>query len=367
MDCLWVVGEVGGYDSDFHHVGSGLHHDGWKDFWLKYRDNKGDIVFRTTGFRHDTEDGRKKANELKHAIALKELSRGGQVQTEGWVWVQKALSPSFRTEASKQRTLGRWDIIESFLLEKGIHRPSEVTPETTSDYMEWRTTKKRRSGKTTARNTAIYEVGLFKRIMDYAVERKYVQTNPLGKIRLVKSPTKPKPALTDSEISTIRLALGGKPDWMKVAFEIALATGCRLRETSIPLDCINFDQGTITFPSPKGGPEKAFTIPMPTAIRGLLESLKGRRTTCDIPRMASKQFGRDFLHRELGMSHLCFHCLRVTKITRMMLERVPLSMAMRLVNHSNELIHRIYQRHSVDDLIQYRDSGAVYANQGSPR
>jgi hypothetical protein len=334
-------------------------------FWLKYRDNKGDIRFRSTRCRHDTKEGRKQANELKYEYALKELQRGGQVQTEGWVWVQKALNPSFRTEASRQRTLGRWDIIESFLLEKGVNRPADVTPETTSDYMEWRTTKKRRSGKMTARNTAIYEVGLFRRIMDFAVERKHVQTNPLAKIRLVKSPTKPKPALTDSEIAKIRLALKTKPEWMQVSFEISLATGCRLQETSIPLECINFKEETITFPSPKGGPEKAFTIPMPTTIRGLLESLKGRRTTCDIPRMASKQFGRDFLHRELGMPHLCFHCLRVTKITRMMLERVPLSTAMRLVNHSNELIHRIYQRHSVHDLIQYRDSGSFSANQQS--
>jgi len=334
-------------------------------FWIKHRDNKGHIRFRTTRCRYDTKEGRKQANELKYEYALEELQRGGQVQTEGWVWVQKALSPSFRTEATKQRTLGRWDIIESFLLEKGIYRPADLTPETTSDYIEWRTTKKRRSGKTTARNTAIYEVRLLGRIMGYAVERKYVQTNPLGKIRLAKSPTKPKPALTDNEIARIRLALKAKAEWMQVSFEISLATGCRLQETSIPLECINFDKETITFPSPKGGPEKAFTIPMPTTIRSLLESLKGRRTTCDIPRMASKQFGRDFLHRELGMHHLCFHCLRVTRITRMMQEGVPISKAMRLVNHSNELIHRLYQRHSIDDLIQYRDSGSVSANQQS--
>ena len=334
-------------------------------FWLKHRDNKGNIRYRSTGLRYDTEEGRKQANELKHTVALKELQRGGQVQTEGWVWVQKALNPTFRTEASRQRTLCRWDFIESFLLEKGIHRPADVSPETISDYMEWRTTKMRRSGKTTARNTAIHEVRLLGRIMEYAVERKYVQTNPLGKIRLVKSPTKLKPALTDDEISTVRFALKTKPEWMHTSFEISLATGCRLRETSIPLECINFDKGTITFPSPKGGPEKAFTIPIPTTIRGLLESLRGRKTTCDIPRMASKEFGRDFLHRELGMHHLCFHCLRVTKITRMMQEGVPISKAMRLVNHSNELIHRLYQRHSVDDLLEYRDSGSVSANQQS--
>lgn len=330
-------------------------------YWLKFRDNDGAIRFRSTGFRHDTEAGRKEAYELKYQCALGELRRGGQVQKEGWEWVEKAFNPTFKTEATRQRTLSRWDIIESFLLEKGIHTPAQVTPETISDYMEWRTAKKRRCGKTIARNTAIYEVKLFRRILSFAVERRYLQNNPLGKICINKSPTKPKPALTNDEILRIRQALLQKPEWMRVAFEISLATGCRLRETSIPLQCIDYDNETITFPCPKGGPDKAFTIPMPTSIRGLLQSLRGRAVTCVIPQMASKQFGRDFLHRELGMRHLCFHCLRVTKITRMMQEGVPLSMAMRLVNHASELIHRIYQRHSVADLLEYRDSGVACA------
>jgi len=105
---------------------------------------------------------------------------------------------------------------------------------------------------------------------------------------------------------------------------------------------------------------------MPTALKPLLESLKNKEITCKLPKMASKEFGRDFLHRQLGLKHLCFHCLRVTKITSMMREDVPTALAMRLVNHSDELVHKIYQRHSMHELMKYRDVGVSSANPQSP-
>jgi hypothetical protein len=335
-------------------------------YYLKYRDKEGVIRFRSTGLRHDTEEGRKAAAIEKNNASNAELMRGGKVQTDGWVWVEKALKPLFTTEATKQRTLDRWDRILSFLLEKNVYTAADVTPQTALDYLEWRTTKKRRSGKTAARNTAIYEIRLFSRVMRMAVDRRKAVTNPLQNLRLAKAQVKIKPAFTEDEIAKVRAALPQQSEWMRIAFEISLATGCRLRETQIPLKCIDFHRETITFPAPKGGASKGFTIPMPTALKPLLESLKNKEITCKLPKMASKEFGRDFLHRQLGLKHLCFHCLRVTKITSMMREDVPTALAMRLVNHSDELVHKIYQRHSMHELMKYRDVGVSSANPQSP-
>jgi hypothetical protein len=331
-------------------------------YYLKYRDKDGVIRFRSTGLRHDTEEGRKAAAIEENNASNAELMRGGKVQTDGWVWVEKALKPLFTTEATKQRTLDRWDRILSFLLEKNVYTATDVTPQTALDYLEWRTTKKRRSGKTASRNTAIYEIRLFSRVMRMAVDRRKAVTNPLQNLRLAKAQVKIKPAFTEDEIAEVRAALPQQAEWMRIAFEISLATGCRLRETQIPLKCIDFHRETITFPAPKGGASKGFTIPMPTALKPLLESLKNKEITCKLPKMASKEFGRDFLHRQLGLKHLCFHCLRVTKITSMMREDVPTALAMRLVNHSDELVHKIYQRHSMQDLMKYRDVGVSSAN-----
>jgi len=335
-------------------------------YYLKYRDKEGVIRFRSTGLRHDTEEGRKAAAIEKNNASNAEIMRGGKVQTDGWIWVEKALKPLFTTESTKRRTLDRWDRILSFLLERNVYSPADVTPQTATDYLEWRTTKKRRSGKSASRNTAIYEIRLFSRVMKMAVDRRLAATNPLQNLRLAKAQVKIKPAFTDEEIAKVRAALPKQPEWMRIAFEISLATGCRLRETQIPLKCIDFEKDRITFPTPKGGASKGFTIPMPTSLKPLLESLRHKEVTCKLPKLASKEFGRDFLHRQLGLRHLCFHCLRVTKVTRMMNEGVPTSRAMRLVNHSDELVHKIYQRHSVEDLMQYRDAGVASANPQSP-
>ncbi len=65
----------------------------------------------------------------------------------------------------------------------------------------------------------------------------------------------------------IKAALAEDPEWMQTAFKIALHTGCRLRETRIPMSYVDFAENKITFPSPKGGEARAFSIPMPTALR----------------------------------------------------------------------------------------------------
>jgi hypothetical protein len=38
---------------------------------------------------------------------------------------------------------------------------------------------------------------------------------------------------------------------------------------------------------------------------------------------------------------------------------VPREVAMRLVNHSSELVHQIYQREKIEDVLQWRDAVRV--------
>ena len=177
------------------------------------------------------------------------------------------------------------------------------------------------------------------------------------------SPQKKKPALTDEQIYKMRDELPKYPSWMSVCFEIGLATGARLQECSIPCDCINLEHKTITFPNPKGGESKSFTIPIPKSILPLLTAIKfsGAKSTCDIPPTKASFKWRKFFDR-LGMKDVCFHCLRVTRVTRMRIAGVPAPDARRLVNHSSELIHRLYDRHQVEELRQYVDCGSIPAS-----
>jgi len=183
-----------------------------------------------------------------------------------------------------------------------------------------------------------------------------IPTTPLVNLKLHKDKPAKKPEITDEELAQIRRALQDEPEWMQVSFAIALHTGCRLRETRIPLDCVDFRENKITFPSPKGGEDRAFSIPMPTALRPILERLKAqkRRYTLEFPFQPSRRWQQFFIKVELP--HLCFHCLRVTYVNRLRRVGVPREVAMRMVNHASELVHRIYQREKVEDVVKWRDA-----------
>jgi integrase len=193
-------------------------------------------------------------------------------------------------------------------------------------------------------------------IMGEAVRLAFADANPLASLKLKSDKPAKKPEMTDEEIAVILEKLKDEPEGMQVSFHIGLHTGCRLRETRIPLSCVNFGENKTTFPSPKGGEDRAFSIPMPSALWPLFERLKkaGKKYTCEIPFQPSRRWQQFFI--KIKMRHLCFHCLRVTYVNRLRRAGVPLEDAMRLVNHASELIHKIYQREKVKDVEKWRDA-----------
>jgi hypothetical protein len=80
--------------------------------------------------------------------------------------------------------------------------------------------------------------------------------------------------------------------------------------------CIDFVENKITFPSPKGGESRAFSVPMPTALRPLFEKLRKakKKFTVEFPFQPSRRWQQFFI--KIKKSHLCFHCLRVTYVNR---------------------------------------------------
>ena len=148
-----------------------------------------------------------------------------------------------------------------------------------------------------------------------------------------------------------------------MSFTIALHTGCRLRETRLRMSLVDFDRMTISFESPKGGRSKAFTRPLPTALEPTLRPLVDRVFSHDFPAQPSRCFQNFF--KRVGIRDVCFHCLRVSYVTRLHRAAVPVSAAMRLVNHSSEAVHRIYQRLNVEDVRPYADV-SLFRSSGLP-
>ncbi len=194
------------------------------------------------------------------------------------------------------------------------------------------------------------ELKLLAMIMGEAVRLGHADANPLVSLKVRRDKAAKKPELTDKEIIEIREALKIEPKWMQTAFDISLHTGCRLRETRLPVDCLDFKENKITFPSPKGGEDRAFSIPMPSSLHPLLQRIckSERKFTLEFPFQPSRRWQQFFI--KINKPHLCFHCVRVTYVNRLRRAGVPREAAMRLVNHSSELIHQVYQREKVEDV-----------------
>ena len=232
-------------------------------------------------------------------------------------------------------------------------------------FIEWRMSRKPKNKYIfPCRNTALQELKILKIIQKQARLLGKMSVRPMDDFVMRASPRKIKPALTDEQIKKIRERLPDCAPWMSIAFEIALATGCRLSETSIPMDCIDLKNNTMTFPCPKGGASKSFSIPIPTSILPLLTRLAQSKVprTCFLPTNDSKPFR--VLFDRLGYKDICFHSLRVTRVTRLRQSGVSARDAMRLVNHSSELVHKLYDRHDVSELRGLVDVGSVPAAKG---
>lgn len=326
-------------------------------FWyVVFFDTDGKERHRSTGFRTDDASETSRAKALRAELEAKEHQRPPSAGGESWdSWVPQFLQRHCNTERTHERYLDAWKWAALWMQRERIHTARHLTYKRGVEYLDWRTTFKKRTGKVVGRNTAIFELKILTLIMGEAVRLGYADANPLVNLKLHRDKPAKKPELADEELVQIQRALKEEPEWMQVSFAIALHTGCRLRETRLPIDCVDFQENKLTFPCPKGGETRAFSIPMPSALKPVLERLKAerRRYTLEFPFQPSRRWQQFFI--KLKMPHLCFHCLRVTYVNRLRRAGVPREAAMRLVNHSSELVHQVYQREKVEDVAQWRD------------
>jgi integrase len=327
-------------------------------FWyVVYFDADQKERHRSTGLRADDPNDTAKAKGLRAELEAKEHRRAPVQNWENWdTWVPNFLKRHCESPRTHERYLDAWKWVAFWLQNRRFHSPKDITYRNALEYIDWRTSHKKKTGKTVGRNTAIIELKVLAMLMGEAVRLGHADANPLVSLKLRRDKAAKKPEMTDDEIVMIRDALREEPEWMQVAFEIAFHTGCRLRETRIPLNCIDFAEKKITFPSPKGGEDRAFSIPMPSALQPMFEGMRRTRKafTLDFPFQPSRRWQQLFI--KIKKPHLCFHCLRVSYVNRLRRAGVPRDAVMRLVNHASELIHRVYQREKVEDVAQWRDA-----------
>lgn len=196
--------------------------------------------------------------------------------------------------------------------------------------------------------TALSEVKLLGLLVGEAKERGLVRTNVCRNLGIKRDRGRIKPDFTDAQIQTIREALLNWPAWMRICFEISIHHGTRLRATQIDLHRdVDWENRRITFHEKAG---KVFTVPAHRDVFRLLEQRRklGATKACELPKGPSKAWRKFF--DSVGLTEHCFHCCRVTVISKMARAGVSEAKAMKFVGHASTEIHRIYQRLRVEDL-----------------
>ena len=333
----------------------------WIKFWCPLRHRN---VGKSSGQRTDNPQGYRLALEESRSLSADARAArtvGTSARWETWVldWLRMRHRNCARTLYCESK---RWGWLDAFLTENKIYGPQSVTFQTGLDYMKWRTSQvKRVSKKHPSHNTALAELRFFSRVMRESVRRGFITASPLERMGIKKDPAPEKPDMSAADIAATRAGLMEweghlplKDQWMTICFEIGIHQGCRLTETSVPLTDIDEDRGRITF---HAKPKKVFTTQLHPALVPMIRDLRkaGVVRTCVLPQMASKIWHWFFKGRKernwTGVCpHICFHCTRVTVITRMARAGVPIQQAMAYVGHADETIHRIYQRLQADDL-----------------
>ena len=210
-------------------------------WYIQYLDSERKKHDKSTGLRADDPNDTAKAKRLRAELEANEHGHIPLVNGAAWdSWVPKFLDRHCQTEATLERYTDGWKWLALWLQRERIHSPRQLTYRLGVEYVDWRTTFKKRTGKVVGRNTAIFELKTLSLIMGEAVRLGHADANPLVSLKIRKSKAAKKPELSDGEISEIHSALKSEPEWMRICFEISLHTGCRLRETRIPLTCVDF-------------------------------------------------------------------------------------------------------------------------------
>lgn len=333
-------------------------------YYLRYKNESGVWRDKATPFRIGFPSETKQAKALEAEQTLKELKQRPVKGGETWdLWVLPFLRQTY-AGPEHSRTLERYELawrnVRAFLMWKKVEIPRLLTRALCKEYHSWRINPKEHGGAIEGvfkcgHNNALQDLKILSIICDEAVELGFLDSNPAFRLGIKKINAEEKRPFTDEEISKIRAGLTEYPEWMSISFELGLHQALRLRQTSFPLSCVDWKRNTITYPRTIVKGSKAFTHPIDARIRPLLEKLQkdGAKMTCAIPpnkELPSKSWWRFF--KKLGIRDVCFHCTRVTWITRAAIAGVPISKAMRFVNHGSEEVHRIYTKLKADDIME---------------
>jgi len=315
-------------------------------YWqLRYRDEAGIWRKKSLKFRKGigTETAAARREEARHTLEERSATRQGDKAL--WKrWVPGWIETHFTNPFSRTRAVNAWTRLEEWFLSRGFITPAFIRYEHAAEFFAAR--KKAKA----AHNTALLEVKFGSQILQEAVRRELIPGNPWVKLGIKRARGKVKPEITSEQAAIVQAGLieHKMPDWMSESWLVYTTQGCRATESKIPMADIDEKAGVIWFEKQKG--DKPFATKIHPALLPLIKKKRkaGAEFLIDLPPNSAKKWWV-FLREKLKLP-FSIHSTRVTVATQMARGGVDRTEAMRYLNHSSELVHRIYQRLRPDDL-----------------
>lgn len=315
---------------------------------LSYRDlASGEWKEKTLPLRRDSKTDTRKAEAIsRKATADERRSKplmGGQFAQ----WVDDYIDYRYAAaESTRRRSFYYWSPLWDFLKKNKLTHPQKLRYEHIQKYLT------HRKAQGVCHNTARQEIKFLSTLMDEAVNREYALNNPFARRRIPKEASKEKPDLSEKDLRRIKAHFAHRPEWIQIVMHICAYTGCRFKETALDREDVDFKRNLIHFVDSKKKPfhlRKIFTIPLPQGLKPFLQKIFKKRdfTILSPSREQNRLFNKALSEVVKGATS---HCFRVAFITRCHRQGLSESASMKLVNHSNELVHKIYSRLNVDDV-----------------
>ena len=317
--------------------------------WLRYRDlDTGEWKGKSTKLRLDSSVESRRALKLADEHSKREAQVGNLADGNFAAWVPTFLQDNYTNTHSRVRYTAAWSRVSSFLKEKGINHPRQFRWDHVGDYL------RERKIQGVKHNTARLEIKAFGTIMREAVRREYCERNPVSDGKIEKNPTKEQRVLTIEELDLIRKHLKTRPSWMLTVFEIQSHLGCRFNECSFSKTNVDFKKKQILMVDSKRkptDPRKTYLVPMPSTLaKYLRKALKNQEAT--VKRLTGDDNTRFNKELDSVCAGASSHSLRVSFVTRCHQAGLSEHAAMRLVNHSNTIVHQIYSKLNVTDVFK---------------
>ena len=317
-------------------------------YWIRYRKPDGSWGAKSSGVRKDTPGSLRTIHQMVGAETSKEKCDSETGLSALFTrWVPQWIEYKYTNEITRFRYQYAWAHLSMYLSMRRVTHPSEMTYALCHDYVQWRTSEEAAEDecrKPAAWNTAVKEMKVMGTIMQEALRRGWVIANPCAKLGFGTRNVSEKRAITIAEEKKIYKELHSKRKscpWMEECFLVAMKQGCRLSEVQVPLDRIDTEAMSISFKI-KGG--RFHTAPLHKDLLPLVRKAREEKRAVLVPLPSGPSSWWCQFFDAIGLGDLCFHCTRVTVVTRLAEAGFSESQTMAYVGHSSYMVHALYRK-----------------------